>query len=42
MKPGVYLTPTEIDENVAKTKLQTLGLKIDTLTKEQKLYTETF
>lgn len=42
MKPGVYLTPTEIDENVAKTKLQTLGLKIDTLTEEQKLYTETF
>ena len=30
--------PKEIDDNVAKLKLETMGIKIDTLTEEQKKY----
>lgn len=38
MSSEVYQVSTEIDERVAMIKLQSLGLSIDTLTKEQKAY----
>jgi len=38
LKPGVHQLPREVDEWVATLKLQTMGLKIDTLTAEQKKY----
>ena len=38
LKGGVYEVPQEIDEEVANLKLASLGLSIDTLTKEQKKY----
>ncbi len=38
LKGGVYEVPQEIDEQVADLKLSSLGLSIDTLTKEQKKY----
>jgi adenosylhomocysteinase len=38
LQPQVYNVPTELDQLVAKLKLQTLGLKIDTLSPEQKKY----
>jgi adenosylhomocysteinase len=38
MKGGVYEVPNEIDETVAHLKLASLGLSIDSLTKEQKKY----
>jgi adenosylhomocysteinase len=38
MKGGVYEVPQEIDEKVANLKLASLGLSIDSLTKEQKKY----
>ena len=34
----VYGVPTEIDEMIAKMKLKAMGIKIDTLTEEQKEY----
>lgn len=34
----VYSVPDEIDNAVAKIKLESMGIKIDTLTKKQKLY----
>jgi adenosylhomocysteinase len=38
MKGGVYDVPNEIDEQVANLKLGSLGLSIDSLSKEQKKY----
>src|ERR1019366_6975152 len=38
LEPKVYPVPTEIDENVAKLKLKSLGVSIDTLTREQAKY----
>ena len=38
LKGGVYDVPNAIDEQVANLKLQSLGLSIDSLTKEQKKY----
>ncbi len=38
LKGGVYDVPEEIDEQVAKLKLTSLGLSIDEMTKEQKKY----
>ena len=38
LKPEVYEVPQEIDERIARLKLQSLGIAIDTLTKEQKKY----
>jgi adenosylhomocysteinase len=35
---NVYPVPTEIDKNVAKLKLDSMGIRIDTLTDEQELY----
>ena len=34
----VYKVPVEIDESIAKLKLESMGVKIDTLTEEQKKY----
>jgi len=38
LKAEVYEVPKEIDEKIARLKLQSLGIKIDTLSKEQKKY----
>jgi adenosylhomocysteinase len=38
LKAGVHEVPNEIDEDVANLKLSSLGLSIDTLTKEQQKY----
>ena len=38
----VYNVPTEIDELVASLKLQSLGVQIDTPTKEQRIYLESW
>ncbi|RKX71119.1 adenosylhomocysteinase, partial [candidate division TA06 bacterium] len=38
MSPDVYVLPEEIDRNVALDKLNTMGIKIDTLTDEQIKY----
>ncbi len=38
MAPGVYDVPEDIDNGIAKLKLETLGIKIDTLTPEQAKY----
>ena len=35
MEPGVYRVPPEIDDRLARIKLKTLGVEIDTLTDEQ-------
>jgi adenosylhomocysteinase len=38
LKGGVYEVPREIDDEVARLKLASLGLAIDELTGEQKKY----
>lgn len=38
MAPGCYVVPEDIDKEIAKVKLATLGVKIDTLTPEQVKY----
>ena len=38
LAPGVYVVPEDIDQQVAATKLASLGVTIDTLTEEQELY----
>lgn len=38
MSPAVYGVPKEIDNEVARLKLKAMGIKIDRLTREQKLY----
>lgn len=38
LEPKVYPVPADIDQNVAKLKLQSLGVNIDTLTREQAKY----
>ena len=38
MPPRVYPVPREIDESVAKLKLEAMGIRIDNLTEEQKKY----
>lgn len=40
LKPGVYPVPTHIDHDVARRKLFTLGISIDSLSEEQKSYAE--
>ncbi len=37
-KPGVYNVPKEIDNRVAQLKLESMGIKIDKLTEEQRRY----
>jgi len=38
LEPRVYPVPEEIDKQVARLKLQAMGIKIDTLTSEQEQY----
>ena len=38
LTPKVYPVPTSIDEEIARLKLASMGVKIDTLTDEQKKY----
>jgi adenosylhomocysteinase len=40
LKPDVYLVPAKIDNLVAKLKLESMGIKIDKLTDEQRQYSE--
>ena len=38
MKPDCYVVPEDIDNEIARVKLETLGVTIDTLTDEQIKY----
>jgi len=38
LEPGVYDQPAEIDESIAKLKLESMGIEIDVLTPEQEKY----
>jgi len=38
LRPAVYSVPEDIDKNIARLKLESMGIKIDTLTKEQEKY----
>lgn len=38
MNPGLYDVPREIDRDVMRTKLDSLGIKLDSMTKEQEEY----
>jgi adenosylhomocysteinase len=38
LKPDVYPVPRHIDQEIAKLKLQAMGIEIDTLTEEQQKY----
>jgi adenosylhomocysteinase len=38
LEPKVYPVPMDIDQNVARLKLQALGINIDRLTREQEEY----
>lgn len=42
LKPGVHLLPEETDREIAKMQLDALGIKIDSLTPEQKKYLESW
>jgi len=42
MKPGVYNVSKDQDQEVARTKLETMGLHIDSLTTEQETYLRSF
>ncbi len=38
MEKKVYVVPEEIDKEIAKLKLESMGIAIDTLTAEQEKY----
>jgi len=42
MMPGVYNVPREQDQEVARMKLETMGIQIDSLTPEQEKYLRSF
>jgi len=42
LKPKVYAVPEEIDKEVGRLKLKAMGIKIDTLTSEQRKYLESW
>ncbi len=42
MSPGVYSVPKDIDQEVARLKLDSLGISIDKLTNEQRKYLESW
>jgi len=42
LEPKVYTVPCEIDDGIASLKLKAMGVKIDTLTAEQKKYLATW
>ncbi|MFQ4146264.1 adenosylhomocysteinase [Chlorogloeopsis sp. ULAP02] len=35
LEPGIHAIPTEVDQEIARLKLQAMGIKVDTLTPEQ-------
>ena len=42
LEPGVYNVPTETDQQVGRLNLQSLGIRIDTLTPAQQRYQESW
>ena len=42
LKPDVYIVPSDIDERVAELKLESLGIRIDSLTEEQRSYLDSW
>ena len=42
LAPRVYLVPEELDKEVGRLKLKAMGVSIDSLTREQKQYTESW
>jgi adenosylhomocysteinase len=42
LKPRVYPVPEEVDKEVGRLKLKAMGIKIDTLTPEQRKYLESW
>ncbi|MBI3521835.1 MAG: adenosylhomocysteinase [Chloroflexi bacterium] len=38
LKPQVYAVPRELDEQIARSKLAAMGMRIDTMTEEQRVY----
>jgi adenosylhomocysteinase len=38
LEPGLHSIPVEVDKEIARLKLQAMGIKIDTLTPEQTEY----
>jgi len=42
LKPDVYVLPRELDESVAKLKLESMGASLETLTEEQAKYLESW
>ena len=38
LKPGVFDIPESIDQRIAQSKLESIGIRIDALTEEQKRY----
>jgi len=42
LQPAVYAVPEEYERQIARTKLETMGMKIDTLTSEQDRYLHDF
>jgi adenosylhomocysteinase len=38
LQPGVYVVPPEIDKEIARLKLASMGVEIDVLTPEQEAY----
>ncbi len=42
LEPGIHSIPTEVDQDIARLKLQAMGIAIDTLTSEQIEYTNSW
>ena len=42
LTPGVYVVPTETDQEVGRLKLESMGIHIDTLTADQQRYQESW
>jgi adenosylhomocysteinase len=42
LEPAVYGIPDEIDRDVARLKLESMGIRIDSMTPEQKAYSESW
>lgn len=42
LKAGIYNIPEEMDQEIARVKLETLGINIDSLTEEQKKYLQSW
>ena len=42
LEPRVYGIPDEIDRDIARLKLESMGIRIDPMTPEQKAYSESW